>query len=59
MSIAFLVQVIFVLIIVGLLLWCVQRIPGLPAPIPAVISILVVLAFCVWLANASGVLSLR
>jgi hypothetical protein len=49
MSIALLINLIIVLIVLGLLLWCIQRIPGLPAPIPVVLQILVVLVFALYL----------
>ena len=49
MSIAILINLIVVLIVLGLLLWCIQRIPGLPAPIPVVLQIIVVLVFALYL----------
>jgi hypothetical protein len=49
MSIALLINLIIVLVVLGLLLWCIQRIPGLPAPIPAVLQIIVVLVFAMYI----------
>lgn len=56
MGLDFLISAIIVLLVVGLLCWCVQRIPGLPEPIPVVIQILIVLAFALWLLNHAGIL---
>jgi flagellar biogenesis protein FliO len=55
MTLSFLISAIIVLLVVGLLCWCVARIPGLPAPIPTVVQILVVLAFAVWLLQHAGI----
>lgn len=54
MGLEFLISAIIVLLIVGLILYCVDMIPGLPAPIPVVIKILVILAFALWLLNHVG-----
>lgn len=54
MDISFLVTLIVLLIVIGLLCWCVQRIPGLPAPIPIIIQILIVLIFAVYLIDHIG-----
>ena len=51
-----LVHVIIVLLIVGMLLWCVQRIPGIPGIILQVIQVLVVLAAAVWLMQHEGII---
>ena len=56
MTLSFLIIVVVILLVVGLLLWCVDQIPSLPAPVPAVIKILVVLAFAVWLLNQAHVI---
>lgn len=50
----FLIQAIIILIVVGLLMWVVQKIPNIPPPIPIVIQILIVLVFAVWLLGHSG-----
>ena len=57
MDFNFLIRAIVVLIVVGMLLWCVRSIPGIPAPIPVVLQILIVLGFAVWLLNHSGFIS--
>ena len=54
MDISFLVTLIVLLIVVGMLCWCIARIPGLPAPIPIVIQILVVLLFAVYILDHLG-----
>jgi len=59
MTINFLITAIIVLIAVGLLIWCVDKIPSLPAPIPVVVKILIVLAFALWLLDHVGVLRLN
>jgi len=45
---AFLIQIVFVLIIVGLLLWVVQQIPMDPT-IAKIIRVVVVVVVCLWL----------
>ncbi len=45
---AFLIQIVFVLIIVGLLLWVVQQIP-MDATIAKIIRVVVVVVVCLWL----------
>lgn len=54
MEISFLINLIVILIVVGLLCWCIARIPGIPAPIPVVLQIIVVLMFAVYLLEGSG-----
>ena len=56
MEIALLVQVIIGLLVCGMLVWCVQSIPGLPAPIPVAVSIIVVLVFALWILDHIGIL---
>ena len=51
-----LVQVVIVLLIVGMLLWCIQRIPGIPGIIIQVGQIIVVLAAAIWLMRHFGIL---
>jgi biotin transporter BioY len=54
MDMNFLVTLIVLLLVVGMLCWCVMRIPGLPAPIPIVIQVLIVLCFAVYILNHVG-----
>jgi biotin transporter BioY len=56
-DINFLVTLIVLLVVVGMLLWCVQRIPGLPGPIPIVIQILIVLVFALYILDHLGTFS--
>ncbi|MFZ0270975.1 MAG: hypothetical protein WAL34_03910 [Acidobacteriaceae bacterium] len=53
--IATLVTVIILLLVCGMLVWCVQQIPGLPAPIPAAVSVIVVLVFALIILNQTGI----
>lgn len=57
MDISFLIQLIVFLCVIGLLCWCVQRIPGIPAPIPQVIQVVIVLIFALWLLGSVGMFS--
>lgn len=57
--ITLLVTAIILLLVCGMLVWCVQAIPGLPAPIPAAISILIVLVFALIILNQVGYLRLN
>lgn len=59
MSIDILVQIIVLLLVCGMLVWCVQRIPGLPAPIPVAIEILIVLVFALLIMDHTGVIHIR
>jgi len=54
MDINFFVTLIVLLLVIGMLCWCVGRIPGLPAPIPVVIQILIVLLFAVYILDHMG-----
>ena len=54
MDLNFLIQLIVLMIVVGLLCYSIQRIPGLPPPIPVVIQILVVLVFAVFILDHMG-----
>jgi hypothetical protein len=56
MTIAILIQVIILLLVCGMLIWCVQRIPGIPAPVLTAVEILVVLLFAIVILNQGGVL---
>lgn len=49
MDINFIIELIILLIVIGMLFWCVQRIPGIPAPIPTIIQILIVLIFAIYI----------
>lgn len=49
MDLNFLIELIVILLVVGMLCWCVRTIPGIPAPIPAVIQVLIVLLFAVYI----------
>lgn len=51
-----LIAIIVLLLVCGMLCYCVQRIPGIPAPIPVVIEIIIVLIFAMLILNYSGVL---
>jgi hypothetical protein len=55
MTIALLVQIVIVLLVFGLIFWAVDQIPGLPAPVPAVVKVILVLLLCVWLLRMVGV----
>ena len=44
-----LVQLVIVLIVVGLLLWIVQQIPGLDPAIVRIIRVVVIVGVCIWL----------
>lgn len=57
MDMGFIIQLIILLIVVGLLMWSVVRIPGIPAPIPVVIQILIVLVFALFLLDHMGLFS--
>lgn len=59
MTIELLISVIILLVVCGMLVWCVRRIPGLPEPIPIAIEILIVLAFAVMILNYSGLVRLK
>lgn len=55
-----LLQVVFILIIVGVLLWLVNRFIPMQATIKKILNAVVVIAVVVWLLNISGLLdSLR
>jgi len=55
MTIAVLIQVIILLLVCGMLVWCVQRIPGIPAPVLTAVEILVVLIFALMILNQGGI----
>lgn len=50
-----LVQLVVILLVLGMLLWCVDQIPGLPAPIKTAVIILFVLIAAVYILDHSGV----
>ena len=50
-----LISLVVVLIVVGLLLWAVQQIP-MDATIRTIIRVVVIVAVCVWLLSAFGLL---
>ncbi len=54
MDIHFLIYLVIWLVIAGGIIWCIRTIPGIPAPIPAIASIVVVLVFLLWLADNMG-----
>ena len=51
-----LIHLVFLLLILGMVLWCIGQIPGLPAPIKSAASIVVVLLAAIWLLQNSGML---
>jgi len=51
-----LVGLLIVVIVLGLLIYCVQLLP-LPAPFKTIALVIVILIAIVWLLNASGILS--
>jgi hypothetical protein len=54
MDIGFIVQLIVICAVIGLLLYAIGLIPGLPPPILQIVRIVVILIFCVWLLSAIG-----
>lgn len=58
MTIEILVTAIILLLVCGMLVWCVQRIPGLPAPVLAAVEILVVLVFALLILDQGGIVRL-
>ena len=51
------IQVLFVLVIVGVVLWLIQTYIPMAAPIKTLITIVVVLFLCIWLLQLSGLMS--
>jgi len=55
MGIEFVITAFCVLLAIGILIYCVDLIPGLPAPIPVVIKIILLLCVALWLLRHAGV----
>lgn len=53
-----LIHLIIILLVLGMLLWCIQQIPGLPAPIKTAAMIIFVLIAAVWILQHSGMVNL-
>lgn len=51
-----LIGLLVVLVIVGVLLWCINTLLPIDAKIRAIINVLVVLFVCLWLLQAFGLL---
>ncbi len=51
-----LITAIILLLVCGMLIWCVQRIPGIPAPVLTAVEIIIVLIFVIILLGNSGVI---
>lgn len=49
MDIHFLITLIFILLFVGAICFLINKIPGIPAPIPTVINIIIALVVLLWL----------
>ncbi len=58
MDISFLVSMIIVLLVGGVLCWCVSIIPNLPPPIKAIAYIVIVLFLLITVLNGSGFIHL-
>lgn len=54
-----LIHIIIILLVLGMLVWCVQQIPGLPDPIKQAVVILAVLAAAVYILNNAGIVALH
>jgi hypothetical protein len=52
-----LVQVLFLLIIVGVVLWLINRYVPMASPIKSILNAVVVIAVIVWLLNVFGLLT--
>jgi hypothetical protein len=50
------IQVLFVLVIVGVVLWLVQTYIPMAPPIKTVITVVVILFLCIWLLRLSGLM---
>lgn len=55
MELMLLVHVIIILLVLGMLLWCIQRIPGLPNPIAVAVEIIAVLFAAVYILHHIGI----
>jgi hypothetical protein len=53
-----LIHLVVILLVLGMILWCIQQIPGLPAPIKTAANIVFVLIAAVWILQHSGVVSI-
>lgn len=54
--IGLLIQIFVILLVVGLFLWGIAQIPGIPAPIIMVARVIAVIIVCLWLLQASGLI---
>jgi hypothetical protein len=52
-----LIQVVLVLIVVGVLLWLIDRFVPMAGPIKSILNAVVVIAVVLWLLNVFGLLS--
>lgn len=54
--ITLLIQVFVVLLIIGLFIWAISQIPGLPAPVILIVRVIAVVILCLWLLQISGLI---
>lgn len=54
-----LIHLVILLLVLGMILWCIQQIPGLPAPIKSAATIIFVLIAAVYILDNTGMLHLR
>ena len=52
-----LVSAIIILLVCGMLIWCVERIPGIPQPVLIAIQIVIVLICALFLLDHAGIVS--
>jgi len=51
-----LISIVVALLVLGVVCYCINMIPGLPEPIRRVCMILIILLGCLWLVSRSGLL---